>query len=36
VVATEELGDVLASDIGELLTPLVRRHPAVRTDSAQQ
>ena len=36
VVAAEELRDVGAGDVGELLASLVRRHPAVRPDRAQQ
>ena len=36
MVAAEELRDVGAGDVGELLAPLVRRHPAVRPDRAQQ
>ena len=36
VVAAEELGDVGTRHVGELLAPLVRRHPAVRPHRAQQ
>ena len=32
----EELGDVAPGDVGELLAPLVGRHPARRADGAQQ
>ena len=36
VVAAEELRDVGPGDVGELLAPLVGRHPAVGADRAQQ
>ena len=36
VLAPEELGDVAAGHLGELLAPLVRRDPSARADGAQQ
>jgi hypothetical protein len=36
VVAAEELGDVLARNLGELRAPFVRRHDAVRAHGAEQ
>ena len=36
MVAPEELGDVAAGDVGELLAALERQHPPVRSDGPQQ